>query len=152
MTLQEQVNHDLKEAMRAKEETTLNTLRLLKSEIQYELTKTGASTVSDDVVITLLKKAISQRTESATQFRNANREDLASKEEAEREILKKYLPPDLPDSAILEAIDKAIQELSPKTQKEAGKITGNVMGKLKGKNANGTRVSELVKEKLSHLP
>ncbi|MBP7281914.1 MAG: GatB/YqeY domain-containing protein [Leptospiraceae bacterium] len=149
MSLQEKINEDLKSALKSKEEPKLSTLRLLKSDIQYELTKTGASTLNDDQVINLIKANSKKRRETAIEYRKANREDLAQKEESEDTVLTSYLPASMPESEVREVVAKVIKELAPKSAAEAGKVIGKVMQELKGKNADGSLVSSLVKSMMS---
>ncbi len=149
MSLQTQINEDLKSALKSKEEPKLSTLRLLKSDIQYELTKTGVSTLNDDQVIALIRANSKKRRESASEYRKANREDLAIKEEAEDAILTSYLPANMPESELREVVARVIKELAPKSPAEAGKVIGKVMQEVKGKNADGSLVSSLVKSLMS---
>ena len=149
MSLQEKINQDLKSALKSKEEPKLSTLRLLKSDIQYELTKTGASTLNDEQVINLIKANSKKRRETAVEYRKANREDLALKEDSEDAILASYLPASMPESEVREVISRIIKELAPKSPAEAGKVIGKVMQELKGKNADGSLVSSLVKSMMS---
>jgi uncharacterized protein YqeY len=149
MSLQTQINEDLKSALKSKEEPKLSTLRLLKSDIQYELTKTGVSTLNDDQVIALIRANSKKRRESASEYRKANREDLAVKEEAEDAILASYLPANMPEAELREVILRVIKELAPKSPAEAGKVIGKVMQEVKGKNADGSLVSSLVKSLMS---
>ncbi|MCE9499683.1 MAG: GatB/YqeY domain-containing protein [Leptospira sp.] len=144
-SLQEKINTDLKDAMRAKDELRLSTLRLLKSDIQYELTKTGAATLTDDQVMAILKGNSKKRKETALEYRSAKREDLALKEEAEEKVIDSYLPPTLPEDEIKKVVSKVISELSPKGPGDTGKIMGKVMQELKGRNADGSLVSAVVK-------
>ncbi|HMV43951.1 MAG TPA: GatB/YqeY domain-containing protein [Leptospiraceae bacterium] len=148
MSLQVRINEDLKSALKSKEEPKLSTLRLLKSDIQYELTKTGASTLSDDQVIAVIRANSKKRRETAAEYRKANREDLALKEESEDAVLVSYLPASMPEAEIREVIAKVIQELSPKPS-EVGKVIGKVMQEVKGKNADGSLVSNLVKSMMA---
>lgn len=149
MSLQTQINEDLKSALKSKEEPKLSTLRLLKSDIQYELTKTGVSTLNDDQVIALIRANSKKRRESASEYRKANREDLAVKEETEDVILASYLPANMPEAELREVILRVIKELAPKSPAEAGKVIGKVMQEVKGKNADGSLVSSLVKSLMS---
>ena len=149
MSLQTQINEDLKSALKSKEEPKLSTLRLLKSDIQYELTKTGVSTLNDDQVIALIRANSKKRRESASEYRKANREDLAVKEETEDAILASYLPANMPEAELREGILRVIKELAPKSPAEAGKVIGKVMQEVKGKNADGSLVSSLVKSLMS---
>jgi uncharacterized protein YqeY len=139
----------LKSALKTKEEPKLSTLRLLKSDIQYELTKTGVSTLSDDQVITIIRANSKKRKESASEYKKANRQDLAEKEEAEDAILTSYLPANMPEAELREVISRVIKELAPKSPAEAGKVIGKVMQEVKGKNADGSLVSSLVKSMMS---
>ncbi len=149
MSLQSQINEDLKSALKTKEEPKLSTLRLLKSDIQYELTKTGVSTLSDEQVITIIRANSKKRKESASEYKKANRDDLAQKEEAEDAILTSYLPANMPEAELREVISRIIKELAPKSPAEAGKVIGKVMQEVKGKNADGSLVSSLVKSMMS---
>ena len=149
MSLQTQINEDLKSALKSKEEPKLSTLRLLKSDIQYELTKTGVSTLNDDQVIALIRANSKKRRESASEYRKANREDLSVKEETEDAILTSYLPANMPEAELREVILRVIKELAPKSPSEAGKVIGKVMQEVKGKNADGSLVSSLVKSLMS---
>lgn len=150
MSLQQKINDDLKQALIAKDELKLSTLRLLKSDIQYELTKTGATSITDEQVSNLIKSNQKKRKEAASEYRKANRMDLAEKEESEEKILATYLPASMPESEIKLVVEKIIQELNAKSPNDAGKVIGKVMQELKGKNAEGSIVSNLVKTLLSN--
>lgn len=148
MSLQEKISQDLKDAMKAKEELKLSTLRMIKSDIQYELTKTGASVLTDDQVLSILKINSKKRKETAEEYRKAKREDLAQKEDAEDRIILSYLPPDLSEDEIRKVVSLVIEELKPSGPQDTGKVMGKVMQELKGKNANGALVSSVVKSLL----
>lgn len=150
MSLQEKIYDDLKKALIAKDETKLSTLRLLKSDIQYELTKTGATSISDEQIQNLIKSNQKKRKEASLEYRKANRIDLAEKEEAEEKILADYLPASMPESEIKLVIEKIIIELNAKSPSDSGKVIGKAMQELKGKNAEGSVVSNLVKSLLSN--
>lgn len=149
MSLQLKINADLKEAMKAKQEPLLSTLRLLKADIQYELTKNGAQDLSDEQVIVLIKRGYAKRTDAIQMYEKANRADLADKEKAEADVLKSYLPPDVPEEKIQAAVDKIVQELNASGAKDIGKVMGKVMAEFKGLNIDGSKVSAIVKSKLS---
>ncbi|WP_078124545.1 GatB/YqeY domain-containing protein [Leptospira alexanderi] len=149
MSLQIRINDDLKEAMKAKKEPHLSTLRLLKSDIQYELTKTGAKELADDQVVSVIKKAYAKRLDAIQMYQKAGRNDLLAQEEGEAaSVLKEYLPPELPESEIITTIDQIFAELQP-TAKDMGKVMGRVMAAFKGKSIDGTKVSAIVKSRLS---
>jgi uncharacterized protein YqeY len=150
-TIQEKIYQDLKEALKSKKEPELSTLRLIKSEIQYELTKTGAQEILDANLIQLLKKNISQRKESSLEYKKASRLDLAEKEEAEAKVILQYLPAEISMEEIEASIQEAIIAVSAKGLSDSGKVMGKVMLKFKGKNIDGSKVSEAVKRVLQAL-
>ncbi len=149
MSLQLKINEDLKQALKSKKEPDLSTLRMLKADIQYELTKTGSSNLADEVILQIIKKNIAKRKETALEYRKAQRVDLAEKEEAEAQVLETYLPPAVPEEEIRQLVEKTIRELGANSIKDMGKVMGKVMGELKGKNVEGSLVSSIVKSKLS---
>jgi uncharacterized protein YqeY len=150
-SIQEKLYLDMKEALRTQKEPELSTLRLLKSEIQYELTKTGAKELPDPVLITLLKKNLSQRKESASEYRKAGRLDLAEKEEQEWSVIQNYLPAEVSIEKIQSSIQEAIQTLGAKSLSDSGKVMGKVMSGFKGQNIDGAKVSEEVKKALQAI-
>jgi len=93
MSLQEKLNDDLKRSMKEKLEPGLSTLRMIKSDIQYELTKTGGSSISDEAVLQIIKKNIAKRRDTALEYRKASRIDLAEKEEQEANFFTGLSPP-----------------------------------------------------------
>lgn len=149
MSLQQKINEDLKQAMKSKKEPDLSTLRMLKADLQYELTKTGASTLDDNLVLQIIKKNISKRKDTAEEYRKASRIDLAEKEELEAKFLETYLPPSVPEEEISSLADKIIAEVGAKSASDVGKVMGKIMAELKGKNVEGALVSKIVKSKLS---
>ncbi|MCP5500834.1 MAG: GatB/YqeY domain-containing protein [Leptospiraceae bacterium] len=151
MSLQAKINEDLKAAIKRKDQNTLPVLRMLKSDIQYELAKTGASSLDDEKVLSIIKKAMKQREESAGEYERAGREDLKQREEHEAEILSSYLPPPLSREEILELIAKLIKENPPTKAADSGKYVGKAMQELKGKNIDGALVALLVKEEIQKL-
>ncbi|TGK08747.1 GatB/YqeY domain-containing protein [Leptospira fletcheri] len=149
MSLQAKINEDLKEAIKTKQEPLLSTLRLLKADIQYELTKTGAQQLIDEQIIALIKRGYVKRNDAIQMYEKANRTDLADKEKAEAEVLKSYLPPEVGEEQILAALEKIIAEVKPTGPKDIGKVMGRVMAEFKGLNIDGSKVSAIVKSKLS---
>ncbi|MCC6274657.1 MAG: GatB/YqeY domain-containing protein [Leptospiraceae bacterium] len=149
MSLQDKISQDLKDAMKAKEELRLATLRMVKADIQYELTKTGASALSDEQVLGILKSNSKKRKETAEEYRKAKRDDLAQKEEEEDRIILSYLPPDLSEEEIRKVVSQVINEINPTGPQDTGKVMGRVMQELKGKNANGALVSAVVKSMIA---
>lgn len=136
--------------MKAKETERLSVLRMLKSEIQYEMTKTGVTTLPDSEVEGVIKRAVKKRKDSADQFRKGNREDMALAEERELEILKEYLPGEVPVETIRKIVDEAVEAVKPTSPADMGKVMGFVMGRLKGQNVDGTVVKDLVQARLKN--
>jgi uncharacterized protein len=149
MSLQIQINEDLKSAMKEKREPDLATLRMLKADIQYELTKTGNAVLGDDQILQIIKKNIAKRKDTALEYRKASRMDLAEKEEKEAAFLETYMPPSLPETEILAVVEKVLAEMGKVPPSESGRVMGKVMAELKGKNVEGSVVSNIVKTKLS---
>ncbi|GBF41819.1 YqeY-like protein [Leptospira ellinghausenii] len=149
MTLQETINSDLKTALKAKDEKVLGTLRLMKAEIQYELTKTGASELSDTAVMQILKSNYKRRKDTALEYDKAKRPDLSSKEIEEAEIISRYIPKEVSEEEINIAVKEAVTQLGASGPQDMGKVMGNVMAKFKGQNIDGSKVSSLVKQALS---
>lgn len=144
----DKIQSDLKEAMKAKEAERLSVLRMLKSEVQYELTKTGVKELPDSEVEAVVKRAVKKRKDSAEQYRKGGREDLALAEESELEILKQYLPEEVSIETVKQIVDEAIESVKPAGPADMGKVMGFIMGRLKGQNVDGSVVKELVQTRL----
>ena len=99
--------------------------------------------------IAVLNTLVKQRKDSVEQFRNGGREEMARKEEAEIKIIEEYLPAAASDEDIRSAIEEAVQETGASSIKDMGKVMKATLARLAGKTADGSRVSQLVKEKLS---
>ena len=146
--LQDKIEADLKSALKNRNDVELSTLRLLKSEIQYESTKGGASAMTDADIEGVVKRAIKKRKESIEQFQKAGRQDMADKEQAELVVLERYLPPAVSEAEIQQAIDEIFEKVKPEGPKDMGKVMGPVMAKFKGQNIDGSIVRELVQTRL----
>jgi len=148
MTLKEQVQKDMIEAMKAKEEIRLGALRMLKAEImKFEVAGTEKKEAKDEDVIQLIGKQIKQRDDAAEQYKAGNRPELAEKEEKEAGILKKYLPAQMSAEEVKKIIEDTIKELSATSKADLGKVMGAIMPKVKGK-ADGKLINQLVQQLL----
>jgi uncharacterized protein YqeY len=147
MTLVEQVDKDLVQAMKAKEELKLSVLRMMKTALKLKQTESGQS-LGDAEALAVLRTLVKQRHESAEQFRKGGREELAEKEEAEMKIVEGYLPAAPTDEEIEAAVASAITETSAVTVKDLGKVMKAAMAKLAGRNVDGKRVNDRVRAKL----
>ena len=148
MTLQEKIQSHLAEAMRSKNQLRLSVLRMMKTAVKNkEVEKMKA--LDETEVVAVLNTLVKQRKDSVEQFRKGSREELAQKEEAEIKIIEEYLPAAASDDEIRRAVEEAIQETGAASMKDMGKVMKATMSRLAGKTADGSRVSQLVKEKLS---
>lgn len=148
MTFVEQVNKDIADAMRAKDQDKLGPLRMLKTALTLKRVERGKDiddTEARQVVSTLVK----QRKDSVEQFTNAGRQDLADKEKAEIAILEGYLPPPVSREDLERAVDDAVRATGASSPKDMGAVMKAVMAGLAGRNADGKLVNELVRARLS---
>lgn len=150
MNLKERIDHDLKEAMRAKLELDTSVLRMLKSAVKYKEVEPGASALDDGGVMTVIATLIKQRRDSVEQYKAAQRADLAQKEESEITVLQRYLPEQLSAEQLAAEVASAIVESGAKAAKDMGLVMKILTPKLKGK-AEGKAISEEVKAQLSKL-
>jgi uncharacterized protein YqeY len=148
MTLQEKIQSHMTDAMRSKDQLRLSVLRMMKSAVKNkEVDKMKA--LEEPEVIAVLNTLVKQRKDSVEQFRNGGREEMAQKEEAEIKIIEEYLPAAASEEDIRHAVEEAIQETGASSMKDMGKVMKATLARLAGKSAEGSRVSQLVKEKLS---
>ena len=147
MSLQEQISAALKDAMRARDEVKMATLRLVLTAIKKREKETR-SLLEDQEVISVITTQIKQRRESIEQYRKAGREDLAQTEESELQILQGYMPEQVSEEEISNTLDEIIAEVGAASMKDMGKVMKAAMAKLAGK-AEGGAINAMVKEKLS---
>jgi len=134
--------------MRSKDQLRLSVLRMMKAAVKNKEVDKMKS-LEEAEVIAVLNTLIKQRKDSVDQFRKGGREQLAQKEEAEIKIIQEYLPAAASDDEIRRAIQEAIQETGATSMKDMGKVMKATTTRLAGKTADGSRISQLVKEKLS---
>ena len=150
MTLEEMIQNDLKEAMKAKDTVGLAAVRAIKSAILLAKTAEGASdkTLEDSDIVKLIQKLVKQRKESAEQYTAASRPELAQNELAEAGKMEKYLPKQLSPEEIEAAVKEVIEAVGAKTKADMGKVMGTATKKLAGL-ADGRAISEAVKRLLA---
>jgi uncharacterized protein YqeY len=146
--LEEKILNDYKEAMKKKDTIKSSTLSLLRAEIINVAIAKNKKALDDSEAIVVIKKQVKQHQDSIEQFKNGNRLDLADKETKELEVLKSYLPAQLPAEEISKFIEEAIVSTGAKDPKDMGKVMKEVNVKISGR-ADGKLVSDLVREKLS---
>ncbi|MCB9805626.1 GatB/YqeY domain-containing protein [Candidatus Nomurabacteria bacterium] len=146
MALVDQIKSELKEAMKAKEEVKLGVLRGFISAFTNELVATGKTPqdeVTDEIVMTIIKRQSKQRKDSIEQFKKGGREDLAEKEEAELKIIESYLPQMMSKDEILKIAEAKKTEMCIDDKAKMGMLMGALMKDLKDK-ADGGDVKEVV--------
>jgi uncharacterized protein YqeY len=147
MALREQLNEDIKTAMKAREQDRLAALRLMLSAVkQREVDE--RITLDDAGVIGVVEKMIKQRKDSISQYEKAQRQDLADKEKYEISVLESYLPQQLSQAEIDAVIGEAIASTGAKSAADMGKVMGVVKPRLAGRADMG-KVSGLVKARLA---
>ncbi|MDX9709545.1 MAG: GatB/YqeY domain-containing protein [Trichloromonas sp.] len=147
MSLQEQLNTAMKEAMRAKDSLRLNAIRLVKTAIKNKEIE-ARQEFDDQAVIGVLSTLVKQRRESAQVYRDSNRADLAEKEEQELAVIQEFLPSQLDEGEIKAIIEAAVAETGAASARDMGKVMKIVSAKTVGR-ADGRMVSELVKARLA---
>ena len=147
MSLKTQLTEDMKTAMRAKDKVSLSTIRLINAAIkQFEVDE---RTEADDAkVISILTKMVKQRKDSAKIYTEAGRQDLADKENAEIEILNRYLPQMMSAEEIKTAVEAAVAETGASGMADMGKVMGVLKTRLAGKADMG-EVNKVLKAALT---
>jgi hypothetical protein len=149
MGLKEQIDQELKEAMRAKDERKLSALRLLKTAIRRaEVDKMRELT--DEEILAVIADEAKKRREAIEQFSQGGREDLALQEKEELAILEAYLPKPLSREEIEEMARQAIKEVGATSPRQMGQVMKILMPRVKGR-ADGALVSKIVQELLAGL-
>lgn len=148
MSLFDQVSNDIKSAMLAKDKVRLEALRGIKKEFLEAKTAKGADgELSDDTAMKILVKMVKQRKESAQIYTEQNRLDLAEPELAEAAVIETYLPKQMDEAELTEALKAIIAEVGATSAKEMGKVMGVASKRLAGL-ADGRAISAKVKELL----
>ena len=142
MSILEQVQDDVRIAMRARERERVSALRLVANALQQ------AAKEGNDDEIAVLQRERKRRLEAADAYRDAGRADRAASEEREAELIDRYLPTQLSDDEVNAAVEEAVGETGATGPGDIGKVMGAVMPKLGGR-ADGKRVSEAVRARLA---
>jgi hypothetical protein len=150
MTLAEQIDHDLKEAMKARDAARLGTLRMLKSALKYAaIEKSGADAVVDDeTAVTVIRKQIKQREDAAEGFEKGGRADSAASERAEISVMNVYLPAALSAEELVAIVKEAIAETGATGKAQMGAVMKLAQAKAEGR-ADGKSLSAEVQKHLS---
>ena len=140
-----QINEDLKEALKSGDKFKLSVLRMLKSALQLEQINKQKE-LTDDDVCSVLRKQVKQRNDSLNEFSRLGKEDVVNSLQQEIAIISAYLPQEATEEEINKVIDEAFENLNPTSMKDMGGIMKYVTEHLK--NADMTKVSSKVKERL----
>ncbi len=149
--LRDEINNALKEAMKAKNERAVSTLRLVNSALKnadIEARGAGKPPLSDAEVLSVLQKMIKQRQESIELYKKGNRADLVKQEEDEIAIISGYLPKQMSEAEMASAIEAAIKDTGATAMKDMGRVIGALRGKYAGQ-MDMAKASGLVKAKLT---
>jgi uncharacterized protein YqeY len=149
MGISEQIQKDMVEAMRGREELRLSTLRMVKAALMNK-EKDKRGPLDEKEAQQILATLIKQRRDSIEQFQKGGRQELADKEAAEIKLIEAYLPKAMGDDEIAAAVKAVIAEMGSPTIKDMGTVMKNVMAKLQagGARVEGKTVSEMVKKQL----
>jgi len=150
MDLKKRIMSDLTAAMKAKDINRISTLRMVKTAIINKQIEKGSvkNELSDDEIIKILQTLIKQRREAIEQYRKVGREDLATKEENEIEIIEEYLPQPASIEEIKSIIEEAIRETHASSIKDMGSVMKIAISRLSGKTFDGKVVNQMVRERL----
>lgn len=146
MGIRERLAEDMKAAMRARDTLRVGTIRMIRAEILVKDKETGEQ-ASEPEIVRILQSMVKKREDAAAQYRQGHREELAEKEIAERHIVESYLPAQLTDEELSEAVRTVISEMGAVSMKDMGRVMGRLNQELAGQAAPA-RVSQKVKELL----
>ena len=147
MSLQEQLRHDLRDALRAKDAPRKSAVRMVLAAIQLAEVEVPEP-LGDAEVIVLIRKEVKRREEAVEMMKEAGREELIPGEVVELDILSAYLPALMSEEVITELVKERIDELGASTMRDMGRVMGTVMPLVKGK-ADGKMVNQVVRRLLS---
>jgi hypothetical protein len=147
MSIVDQINRDITEAMKSKEAARLSALRMVKTALKLRETELPGA-VDDQEAVRVLNTLLKQRRDSAEQYRRAAREDLAVKEENEARIIETYLPASASESDMRAAVEAAVKETGAASMKDMGAVMKAARSRLEGKTVDGKALSDIVKSAL----
>lgn len=147
MSLREDLNEEIKNAMRSKDKERLGALRLILAEVKKKEIDEQV-TVTDDVMVAIASKMIKERRDSVSQYQAANRPELAAKEEAEIAVISEFLPAPLTDEELADLIREAVDATGATSIKELGKVMTFLKPKVQGRTDMGA-LSGKIKNVLS---
>lgn len=150
MSIADQINADMKEAMKAKDKKKLEALRSIRSAILLLNTEASGSEASDEDIIKAMMKMVKQRKDAAAIYKDQGREDLYEDEIAQAAVIENYLPKMMSEDEVRKVVQEKISAVGASSPADMGKVMGPIMGQLQGK-ADGKMISSIVKEELGKL-
>lgn len=152
MSTIDQIDSDLKEAMKARDTLKLGVLRMLKSALKYSAIEHGGASekLSDADAITVLRKQVKQREDAIMSFEQGGRPELAEKEKMEIAIIKSYLPQGLSEQELQAIVEEAIKEVGATSKAQMGAVMKAAQTKAAGR-ADGRQLSAIVQQMLTTL-
>ncbi len=148
--LREQLDADLKLALRERHAVRLSVIRQVKAAVLAQETRHARMTLDDQAIQAVIVKEIKERRDSLAEFERVRREDLAAKAREEIEELSHYLPEALSPAALAALVERAIQDTGAASVRDLGAVMAKVLPETRGR-ADGRTVSELVRERLAQL-
>ena len=147
MGLKEQLNEDMKQAMKAKDKNRLSAIRMVRGAVRDKEINSKVE-LEDDGVLEVIANQIKKRKDALEQLRKSDRDDLVDAEMEQINILQDFLPAQLSTEEIEAAVTGAIEELGATSMRDMGKVMGTLVPQLRGK-ADNSVISQIVKQKLS---
>ncbi|TFD92333.1 GatB/YqeY domain-containing protein [Jeotgalibacillus sp. R-1-5s-1] len=148
MSLVNQLNQDMKTAMKNKEKDRLSVIRMVKSALQNEGYRLNRQELTEEEELTVLSRELKQRRDSAQEFQAAGRDDLTEKLQQEIALLETYMPKQLTEEELESVVIETIKETDASSKADMGKVMSAIMPKVKGK-ADGALVNKKVLQHLS---
>jgi len=144
--MENQIDNDLKLALKSGDKFTLSVLRMLKSEIINESRKGSLHSLTDDEVLKVIKKGVKTRKDSIEEYKKYGKLDTANELAKEVDILNKYLPQEMSEEEIIKIVNEVFEELKPSSMKDMGNLMKVISSKIT--NADMSLVSKIVTDKL----
>ncbi len=152
MTIREKLNAKMKDAMKSKDQIALSTIRLINAAIKdrdiSERSSGHAEGISENDILSLLQSMIKQRNDSVKIYTEGGRDDLADREKKEIEIISEFLPKQMNDSEVEDAVGKLIKEVKAESIKDMGKVMAEIKKRYAGQ-VDMTKASSVVKQRLA---
>lgn len=145
--MENQIDLDLKDALKSGDKFTLSVLRMLKSELINESRKGSLHELTDEDILKVIKKQVKTRKDSIEEYKKYNKLETVNELEKEVEVLNKYLPQEMTEEEIMKVIDMAFDEVKPTSMKDMGALMKVISSKIT--NADMSLVSKIVKDRLN---